>query len=172
MNVPDTVRHNSKKVIFEDYPSIGYNYRMTDLQAAVGREQLKKLDAIVARRRECAALYNKLLSNDSLLSVPYEPEWARANWQSYCVTLADGVDQYRVMQYMLDQNIATRRGIMCSHREKAYANMPLRHSLARSEKAQDKGVLLPLYHQMTDDDQMRVVENLRKACESARQNAT
>jgi dTDP-4-amino-4,6-dideoxygalactose transaminase len=52
MSVPDTVRHGSNQVIFETHPVLGYNYRMTDIQAAVGREQLRRLPGIVARRRE------------------------------------------------------------------------------------------------------------------------
>ena len=51
MSVPDTVRHGASQVIFESYPIVGYNYRMTDIQAAVGREQLKRLPGIVAERR-------------------------------------------------------------------------------------------------------------------------
>ena len=52
MSVPDTVRHESRKVIFENYVTTGFNYRMTDIQAAVGIEQLKRLDAIVIERRK------------------------------------------------------------------------------------------------------------------------
>ena len=54
MSVPDTVRHGSNQVIFESYPTVGYNYRMTDIQAAVGREQLKRLPEIVRERRALA----------------------------------------------------------------------------------------------------------------------
>ena len=57
MSVPDTVRHGAKDVIFESYPELGFNYRMTDMQAAVGRVQLTRLDGIVADRRTVAAAY-------------------------------------------------------------------------------------------------------------------
>jgi len=57
MSVPDLARLNSDKIIFESYPEVGYNYRMTDIQAAVGRVQLKRLPEIVRRRRELAAHY-------------------------------------------------------------------------------------------------------------------
>jgi perosamine synthetase len=87
MSVPDTVRHGSPQVIFEDYLAVGYNYRMTDIQAAVGRKQLTKLADIVARRRALASRYAELLGNIEGLSLPFEPEWARSNWQSYCVRL-------------------------------------------------------------------------------------
>jgi perosamine synthetase len=157
MSVPDTVRHGSPQVIFEDYLVVGYNYRMTDIQAAIGRKQLERLPQLVARRRAIAARYTELLSNFEGLRVPGEPEWARSNWQSYCVRLPDHLDQRTVMQDLLDKGIATRRGIMCSHREPAYANGKQRHDLRQSELAQDRSILLPIYAQMSQDDVNRVI---------------
>lgn len=164
MSIPDTVRHGSPQVIFESYPAVGYNYRMTDIQAAVGREQLKRLPEIVARRRELADAYKALLAERPGLELPTEPDWAHTNWQSYAVRLAAGCDQRRVMQAMLDAGISTRRGIMCSHRELAYRDRPSGHDLLHSEQAQDHCVLLPLYPQMTRDEQQRVSSALRDAC--------
>jgi dTDP-4-amino-4,6-dideoxygalactose transaminase len=164
MSVPDTVRHGSNQVIFESYPTLGYNYRMTDLQAAIGREQLKRLPEIVDRRRELANRYRTLLTDITGLELPHEPEWARTNWQSYCVRLPIECDQRRVMQAMLDCGVSTRRGIMCAHREAAYRDVTPRHSLAQSEAAQAQCILLPLYPQMGDAEQYRVAETLRDAC--------
>ncbi|WP_027577856.1 DegT/DnrJ/EryC1/StrS family aminotransferase [Bradyrhizobium sp. Ai1a-2] len=161
MSVPDTVRHGSPQVIFEDYLAVGFNYRMTDIQAAVGRKQLTKLSDIVARRRTLAARYAELLGNVEGLSLPFEPEWARSNWQSYCVRLPSKVDQRAVMQKLLDKGIATRRGIMCSHREAPYSNDKQRHDLRQSELAQDQAILLPIYAQMKDEDLELVAGTLR-----------
>jgi perosamine synthetase len=161
MSVPDTVRHGAAQVIFEHYDSVGYNYRMTDIQAAVGREQLKRLQETVRRRRELAANYTKLLAGLLGVAAPVEPAHGRTNWQSYCVRLGAGGDQRAVMQSMLDAGISTRRGIMCSHREPAYRALALRHELTQSEHAQDTCVLLPLYPQMTSQDQERVVSALQ-----------
>ena len=152
MTVPDTVRHKSDQIIFEGYSEVGFNYRMTDIQAAIGRKQLKRLSGIVGRRREIAAHYDELLSGMDGLIVPFEPAWARSNWQSYCVRLPAGLDQKAVMQCLLDRGISTRRGIMCSHREEAYADQQQRHSLRQSELAQDHAILLPLYAQLPDKD--------------------
>jgi perosamine synthetase len=161
MNVPDTVRHNSDQVIFESYDVVGFNYRMTDIQAAIGRKQLLRLPEIVARRRAIASRYAELLEDIEGLTLPFEPEWARSNWQSYCVRLPERVAQKNVMQNLLDQGIATRRGIMCSHREAPYAQQERRHGLRQSELAQDHGMLLPIYAQMTEGDQARVADALR-----------
>ena len=65
------------------------------------------------------------------------------------------------MQNLLDQGIATRRGIMCSHREAPYANEKQGHDLRQSELAQDQSILLPLYAQMKEDDQLHVASALK-----------
>lgn len=163
MSVPDTVRHSSNQVVFETHPVLGYNYRMTDIQAAVGREQLKRVPEIVETRRRLAKRYDELLANNFGLELPTEPENRRSNWQSYSVTLPAHCDQRSVMQAMLDAGIATRRGIMCSHREDLYKNG---HDLPNSEFAQDRRIILPLYHSMTDEEQTLVAETLKKVCQA------
>ena len=166
MSVPDTVRHGSPQVIFEEYPVVGYNYRMTDIQAAVGREQLKRLPEIVSRRREIADRYRELLGGVPDLVLPVEPEYARSNWQSYCVRLGEGLDQKAVMQALLDEGIATRRGIMCAHREPAYRGFKSHGSLAHSESAQEHCIVLPLFPAMSDDDIEQVADRLSGVCAS------
>ena len=164
MSVPDTVRHGSNQVIFETHPVLGYNYRMTDIQAAVGREQLRRLPGIVARRREIGEQYKQLLASAQWIGLPQEPSYARSNWQSFAVRLPDHCDQRAVMQTMLDAGISTRRGIMCSHREDGYKSCkhpPLPHS----EGCQDRTIVLPLYPQMTQADIELVVTTLKKATE-------
>ena len=145
MSVPDTVRHRSQKVIFEDYVTTGFNYRMTDIQAAVGIEQLKRLDDIIDERRSLAAHYAKLLSNIPYLEAPMVNDVIRPNWQSYPVKLLDRApcSQLEFMQFLLDKGIATRRGIMNAHQETPYIDGPW--ALPKSESARDRVVLLPLF---------------------------
>jgi dTDP-4-amino-4,6-dideoxygalactose transaminase len=179
MSVPDTVRHGAEQVIFESYTTLGYNYRLTDIQAAVGRVQLRRLPAIVERRRFLADRYRTLLRAIPGIGLPEEPAWARTNWQSFCVRLPEGCNQKHVMQAMLDAGIATRRGVMCAHREPAYPRGTWSCSsgkaacdcppgscgrLGHSERAQDDSITLPLFHQMTDADQGAVVKALHEAC--------
>ena len=166
MSVPDTVRHGSQQVIFETYLLVGFNYRMTDVQAAVGRKQLERLPDLVARRRSIAARYVELLGDVEGLGLPVEPDWARSNWQSFCVRLPSRVDQKALMQRLLGQGIATRRGIMCTHREPPYAGEKRRHNLRQSELAQNNSILLPIYSQMTEDDVGRVADALRRELNS------
>jgi dTDP-4-amino-4,6-dideoxygalactose transaminase len=177
MSVPDTVRHSSKEVVFESYPELGFNYRLTDIQAAIGREQLKRLPEAIVQRRQMAERYRHLLADIPGLVLPPEPDWARTNWQSYCVRLPHEADQRQVMQKMLDEGIATRRGIMCAHLEPAYRDAATWRcaqagckpggrcpNLAESERAQSQGVVLPFFSQMTDEQQSQVASALRRAC--------
>jgi dTDP-4-amino-4,6-dideoxygalactose transaminase len=165
MTVPDTVRHASSAVVFEEYAVQAFNYRMTDIQAAIGRVQLSRLPVIVERRRALAATYGALLRGIPGVIPAVEPAWARTNWQSFTVRLQPPLDQRRVMQRMLDDGVSTRRGVMNAHREPAYPAGTWRASgpLTRSEQAQDTVIILPLYHQMTDEDQQRVVAALKCA---------
>ena len=178
MSVPDSTRHAAASVIFESYPELGYNYRMTDIQAAVGVEQLKRLPAMLSRRRQLAERYRTLLGEIPGLGLPRQPEWARSNWQSFCVRLPASCDQRQVMQTLLDAGVASRRGIMCAHREAAYPHgtwscgRDVRDCgcapgscgrLHHSEEAQDRTILLPLFSQMTDAQQDRIAAALRRA---------
>jgi perosamine synthetase len=166
MSVPDTVRHSSNRIIFEEYPEIGFNYRMTDIQAAIGREQLKRVPELVERRRALAESYRELLGHIPWLQLPVEPKWARSNWQSFCVRLPPGCDQRQIMQALLDRGISSRRGIMCSHRELAYQRDAIARAcgdLRESELAQDGTVLLPLYHDLTRPEQEFITAELYAA---------
>ena len=182
MTASDLARHRSPTVSVESYAAVGFNYRLTDIQAAIGREQLRRLPEVVARRRALAAEYAGLLGGTPGITLPAEPRWARSNVQSFCVRLPDGCDQRAIMQRLLDDGIATRQGVMCAHREPAYAAEPWTcvpgatacpcgaggcRRLRRSEEAQDRCILLPLFHEMTADDQRRVVEALAAACAAA-----
>jgi perosamine synthetase len=181
MSVPAKERHSADKIIFENYPVLGYNYRMTDIQAAIGREQLRKLPEMIERRRFLAKRYSDLLKDIPELILPEEPPWARFNWQSYCIRLPEDCDQRYVMQALLDFGIATRRGVMCAHRESAYhrdvwsCGTPRPdcdcaagscQRLKESERAQDRSIILPLYHQMTEQQQDTVVNSLHVVCAS------
>jgi perosamine synthetase len=167
MSVSDAVRHHADQVVFEDYLVSGFNYRMTDIQAAIGRRQLQRLGGIIARRRELAARYRELLADIPPVRAPFEPDWARSNWQSYAVGLPDVADQARVMQSMLEMGVATRRGVMCAHLEPAYA-AGAAPPLPASETAHRRTILLPLYPQMTHSEQEAVVGALRRALDAER----
>jgi perosamine synthetase len=163
MSVSDRTRHSSGRVVAEEYVEVAHNYRMTDLQAAMGLGQMEKLAGIVEARRRLAARYTEHLAEVEALTPPFEPAYARSNYQSYCVRLASDAPCSRdeLMQKMLDRGISTRRGIMTIHREPAYADMCAHVELPITERASDETLLIPLYPQMTDDEQDAVIRALK-----------
>jgi dTDP-4-amino-4,6-dideoxygalactose transaminase len=164
MSVPDTTRHAARTVIFEEYPQVGFNYRMTDIQAAIGRVHLTRLPELLERRRALAARYTEALRDVPGLLPPAVPADVRPNYQSYAVRVAPDYPLTRdqLMQAMLERGVSTRRGIMNSHQEPAYADDGPYH-LPASEQARDGVILLPLFHTMTDEEQQRVIDLLRAA---------
>ncbi len=87
MSLDARARHESGQVAFESYGRRGFNFRLTDIQAAVGRVQLERLDEIVAERRRLAARYSERLAVLTGVEAPREADDVRSNWQSYCVRL-------------------------------------------------------------------------------------
>lgn len=154
--------------------SVGYNYRMTDLQAAVGRVQLARLPDLLATRRSLADRYRRLLAGLPV-GLPQVPAWARPNWQSFWIRLPPGCSPAAVTQHMLASGVAARAGIPSAHREPAYATEPWAAGpagLARSERASDESLLLPLFPGMAEADQDRVAAALARALKSAGVGAT
>jgi dTDP-4-amino-4,6-dideoxygalactose transaminase len=165
MSVSDVARHSSSRVIQESYDEVGYNYRMTDLQAAIGVEQLHRLDHMLDRRRYLAQRYTSELSRLGWLLPPQQPPYARSNFQSYmCRLAADApIDRDELMQALLSDGISTRRGIMASHHEAPYHDPAWKRRLPETEKATAETIILPLFHAMTDEEQSYVLECIERA---------
>jgi len=164
MSVSAADRHASTDVIFEEYLETGFNYRMSDLQAAVGLVQLARLDAILARRRDLARRYQEHLADIPGLRVVADPPFGRTNFQSFWITLPDGFARTRddLLRRMLAHGISARRGFMAAHREPAYANT--RHGdLSVTERVTRQSLILPLFHQLTTSEQDRVIAAVRHA---------
>jgi perosamine synthetase len=162
-SVSDLARHQSTQVVIEEYAELGYNYRMTDIQAAVGLEQLKKLDYILERRQTLAARYGRLLAQMPGVTPPFVPAGSTHTYQSYAVRLDPMCTPSReaVMAQMLAQGVATRRGVMAIHEEPYYARTrQVQVCLPVTEAATRETLLLPMFTTMTDDDQDYVVQAL------------
>ena len=163
MTVNDVQRHTSTTFLLEQYDELGWNHRMTDIQAAVGIVQLAKLPAMTTRRRQLAAAYTQALADLGLV-LPCDPAWGTTNYQSYCVRVPGCTAERRnaILQAMLDDGVMGKRGIMASHQEPAYAGHP-HVPLPQTEAWAADSLVLPLYHEMTQDELARVVQSLRKA---------
>ena len=161
MSVPDAVRHGSSTVIREAYLEVGYNFRMTDIQAAIGLVQLRRLPEILERRRRLAARYHRAFESHAVIAPPFVPPYAEPNYQSYAVTLRGFGAALRdaLMQRLLDRGIATRPGVMTAHREPAYRGRVV-GGLAVSEAASDGSLILPLYAGLSPAEQDDVIRAL------------
>ncbi|MFE2757202.1 DegT/DnrJ/EryC1/StrS family aminotransferase [Actinosynnema sp. NPDC059335] len=165
MSVSAAERHSGGGAVVESYLETAFNYRMTDIQAAVGLVQLSKLDAIVRRRRELAARYHELLAERlGDLRPVRDPAHGTTNYQSFWVMLPEDaeVDRNEVLARLAARGVSARRGIMAAHLEPAYAGHP-HGDLPVTEAFTRRSLILPLYHDLTTAEQDTVVEELEAA---------
>jgi perosamine synthetase len=162
MSVDTFARHSTNDVVIEQYLETGFNFRMTDVQAAIGLVQLAKLEDMVKRRRHLAAEYADALSGIPGLTVPCDPPHGTTNYQSYSVILTDDypVERNELMAALSAEGISSRRGVMASHREPAYADHPSQ-PLPNTDFITNHSIILPMYHQMTSDDIEKVASIIR-----------
>lgn len=163
MSVNPLQRHQSGKMIFEDHLEVAYNYRMTDIQAAVGIKQLEKLDHIIAERRKIALKYHEALKQYAFLKIPEEKEGYYSNYQSYSIFLKEDapISRNELIEKLLEKGISTRRGVMTAHRETAYKNEYAHVQLPLSEKFSDQSIILPLYVPMKDEEINLILSSLK-----------
>ncbi len=157
----DLARNASPAPDLEEYREVGYNCRMTDLQAAIGNVQMGRLDGILAERRRLALRYNALLQG--LVTTPGDAAGRPHTFQSYCVRLEAAAMRPRVMRHLAEWGIATRRGVMAIHLEPAYRGRVPQTPLTETERAAAETLILPLFPGMGDDVQDRVVQAMREA---------
>jgi perosamine synthetase len=162
MSVSDLARHRAERVVFEEYHELGYNYRMTDMQAAIGIEQLRRLDTMIERRRQIARRYGETLADVDGLQLPLSTHETPHTYQSYMIELEPGIDVSRdqIMQQLLTVGVATRRGVMAIHLEPYYRAQHPRLRLPVTESAARHAMLLPIYATMTTAEQDYVIEHL------------
>jgi len=159
MSVSDATRHGASRVIREAYLEVGYNFRMTDIQAAIGLAQLRRLQGILERRRGLAARYDRAFEGHPVIEPPFVPPYAEPNYQTYAVTLHgfDAAGRDALMQRLLDRGIATRPGVMVAHREPAYRGHAGGSELPRSDAASGGSLMLPLYPALSPAEQDEVI---------------
>lgn len=153
-------RDRAQRVVLETYPEVGFNYKITDIQAAIGVVQMGRVDEIVAERRRLGQRYDELLEHEERVETPHVPEGFEHVYQSYNVRLRTERTQEEVMTAMLDLGVATRR-IFAIHDQPAFADLPRRH-LPRTEEAAAKTLLLPLFVGLSDSEQDEVTTALEK----------
>ena len=163
MSISDLARHNATSTTYESYEVVGYNYRLTDLQSAVGIHQMKRLEEFIARRIEIAERYNAAFSKLEGLSIINPPTYVTHwNYQSYPLRIdgADAETRNRFMQLLDDAGIATRRGIPPIHQEPVYEQgLTLPHTEAVSQSS----MMLPIFPARKDEEVAYIIEQVGQA---------
>lgn len=163
MSVSAAERHASVLPPAEEYTEVGFNYRMTDLQAAIGLVQLGRLPQIVARRREIAGRYQAAIRDIAGLRAVADPEYGTGNFQSFWIEVGKDYSTSRdgLLEALADEDISARRGIMASHRQPPYRDLTPEAGLPVTERLTDSTLILPVFHELTQEDQDRVLAVLR-----------
>src|SRR5262249_10736835 len=159
VSVSDYQRHTSGGVVAESYGEVGFNFRMTDLQAAIGLVQLARIPEFVARRIAQGERYSRAFAKDPGLHVPVVAPDVTFNYQTYMLRLGEGcrIDRDGLMRTLLERGIATRRGVMAAHLEPAYRDAVRRVPLPATEEAARNTIVLPLFHDLTLGQQDDVI---------------
>jgi dTDP-4-amino-4,6-dideoxygalactose transaminase len=173
----DLARHHGKAAfLLAEYNHLGYNYRMTDFQGALGCAQMDRAPAILAARSAAAALYHELLGGLEWLQPPVIPEGHQHGWQAYVCLFrpeepglhnADRLFEWRncIMTRLEEQGISTRQGthapVTCGYYAAKYGLRP--EQFPQAALAEQLTLALPLYPQITADEQALVVTRLREA---------
>jgi len=158
--VSDHDRHQTKGVVYEEYRELGFNYRMTDVQAAIGIEQLAKLDRLLARRKEIARRYDEVFAPLPHVQTPARPPYAEHAFQSYGIRLrADcAIDRDVLLRELVADGISCRRGIPPAHLEPLYRDRIGAVTLPATEDVAARSLFLPIFASLSDADQHRVVD--------------
>lgn len=156
-------RHTARNPAPAHYREPAFNYRMTDIQGAIGVVQVGRLGAILRRRRELAAHYQERLRALPGVVTTADPSYGRTNFQTFWVDLPDDfpVDRDTLMRRLGEQGIATRPGFMAAHLEPAYLDdprFPAADRLPVTERLTHTTLCLPLHHGLGIAELDRVVD--------------
>lgn len=168
-SVSDLARHQARGVLVQVYEDTGYNYRLTDLQAALGLVQMKKIDQMLAQRAAQAKIYDAALSQMEHVLPPFVPEHMTHSYSSYQITLAPGcpISRNELLETMAAGAISCRIGIQPLHFEPFYKEKLKDLHLPVTEDAAATTMFLPIFPGMTEAEQERVIAVLRKATQKA-----
>lgn len=147
---------------YYEMTDLGYNYRMTDLQAALGVSQLKKLDAFIARRQEIAAKYTEAFKDVEGITVPKQLDDTASGWHLYMVQL-ETADRKQVFDTMRLANIGVHVHYIPVYWHPYYRNLGYEKGLCPLAEAwYEKALTLPVHPGLTDDEIEKVIKTLKK----------
>lgn len=164
-NPSDYDVHSRRAFKTVNYNLLGYNYRMTDMQAAIGLEQLKKVESFIKRRAVLANRYSNLLGGLGYLKLPFTPKGCRHTYQAYVVSIDERcpVKRDEIMLRLSKSGVMTQIGTYAVHLQgyyrRKYGLRPTDYP--NSFKAQRQSLTLPLYPRMNLEEQSYVIGSLK-----------
>jgi perosamine synthetase len=155
------------------HTDVGFNYRMTNIQAAIGLAQFEKIDQYVGMRRENAYLYNRLLKDTSGITLPPEKEWAKNVFWMYSILINDkfGMSRDELIGRLRKQEIDTRTFFIPLHEQPVFQNMGLfeGEKYPVAEELGRRGLYLPSSSGLTEDQIKHVCQAIGKVRERREQ---
>jgi len=172
-SISDLVRHKARGALVQQYYDVGYNYRMTDIQAAVGLVQFGKIQAILEKRARQARRYDEALAAWDEVVPPYVPEYATHAYTSYLIRLREGcgVSRDDLLRHMAEHGVSCRIGIQPLHHEPYYLESCRGLRLPITEEAARSTLFLPIFPGLTEAQQDRVIRVLEEGLTSCRTQA-
>ena len=167
-SISEEERHNGPKpFILPDFNVLGYNYRMTDLQGAIGQVQLKKLDYFTEERNKWASLYKSELAEITWLTLPKDSIADKHSWQSFVILVDErksSIRRNQIMEKLQQEGISTRPGTHAVHMLKFYSEKYKIKSndFPGAKTANDKSISLPIHNRMTINDIKYICKALKK----------
>ena len=144
--------------------NLGFNCRITDIQSAIGLVQLSKLNSFLSKRKRMASYYNKHLANSKYFDIPFVPEYATPNWQSYAVSFKKNGMRDKILKALKKKNIIAKEGIPSIHKQPYYKKQNI--SLPNTEYLENNQLLLPIYPTLTQTDQGQIIHSLKEILNS------
>lgn len=164
-SISDLERHKAKGVLVQKYEQVGYNYRMTDIQAAIGLVQMKKIEAMLEQRNKQAHIYNQALAEIEEIDPPFVPDYATHAYSSYliCLNSKAKISRDELLQKMANKGISCRVGIQPLHLEPFYKDSYRENQFYISEKAAARTMFLPIFPGLTGSEQSYIIQVLKQS---------
>ncbi|MBC2708405.1 MAG: DegT/DnrJ/EryC1/StrS family aminotransferase [ANME-2 cluster archaeon] len=155
-------REKSNKFTIPEFTKVGYNYKMSDVTAAIGVAQLRKLDKIIVRKREIARYWDEKLQEINFIESPYVSDNVKHIYQSYVVLVDKRINRKNMIEKLLKNGVQSQIGTYASHVQPVYNSNDI---CPISLNLFNRSLALPLYYQMKEEDIDAVVQFLKKAME-------
>lgn len=153
-------KNSSNELIFEEYNELGYNYRLTDIQCAIGIEQMKKINYFISERRKIAEIYNSAFNKIENIQTPNDTKYTKHCYQSYALILKNKLKNKRneLILFLKEKGIATKRSATAINIQNLYKHMDQKCSNA--EYADKNSISLPLWPGLKNNEIEYIIENI------------